>query len=499
MFYKGSAISGSGGGSGNAVWGSITGTLSDQTDLAEALAEKQDVIDADNKLSYNYLSDTPTIPTVPENDDTTISLNASNQLQAIGVKEARTDTAIRLWHGSQAEYDVGGAVKDTYYAWGYSDASAITYPNSANWMDIVYGNGTWLAVPRVTFGTAGPAIYSNDDGANWTSVSMPADCGYAAATFGNNTFVAVDRWGTIAYSTDNCATWTNVDGSDWWWNVAFGNNTFVAISLGSTSWVSYSKDNGKTWTAASSITVSGASQLRGIAYGDGTFVITGSNNPNTFAAYSDDDGDTWTAVTLPSAQNWESVAFGNGTFVAISQTDKAAYSTDKGRTWTEVTLPISATWNAITFGDGKFVAVANQADKPMIYSVDGIHWLQTSFNIPASTSIAYGNGIFMTAPSNSTNSQAITLSIVYTLDETPATTSTVYDKPGEVSTLTITAVGTDTITLSDTNTYNANGYLNSHYSVGETYPNYLCFIDGVGVKMGNTNIITVDQTTNGGV
>ena len=41
---KATPASGQGGGSGgDAVWGSITGTLSDQTDLAAALAEKQNV------------------------------------------------------------------------------------------------------------------------------------------------------------------------------------------------------------------------------------------------------------------------------------------------------------------------------------------------------------------------------------------------------------------------------------------------------------------------
>jgi hypothetical protein len=82
---KATPASGSGGGSGgNAVWGAITGTLSDQTDLAAALAEKQDAIDANNKLSASYvsglatvattgaysdLSGTPTIPAAQVNSD----------------------------------------------------------------------------------------------------------------------------------------------------------------------------------------------------------------------------------------------------------------------------------------------------------------------------------------------------------------------------------------------------------------------------------------------
>lgn len=49
---------------GGGTWGSITGTLTEQTDLASALAGKQPTIDASHRLDYSLLSNTPTIPTV---------------------------------------------------------------------------------------------------------------------------------------------------------------------------------------------------------------------------------------------------------------------------------------------------------------------------------------------------------------------------------------------------------------------------------------------------
>lgn len=63
-------------GGGSPVWGNITGTLSDQTDLQNALNGKQDTIDANNKLDYSYLSNTPTIPTV-NNATLTIQMNGT--------------------------------------------------------------------------------------------------------------------------------------------------------------------------------------------------------------------------------------------------------------------------------------------------------------------------------------------------------------------------------------------------------------------------------------
>ena len=49
------------GGSGTVTWGGISGTLSSQTDLNNALAAKQNVINASNKLDYGFISSTPTI------------------------------------------------------------------------------------------------------------------------------------------------------------------------------------------------------------------------------------------------------------------------------------------------------------------------------------------------------------------------------------------------------------------------------------------------------
>ena len=58
------------GGSGDSVWGAITGTLADQTDLSSALAGKSATTHNHNladltEKSYNSLTDKPTIPVVP--------------------------------------------------------------------------------------------------------------------------------------------------------------------------------------------------------------------------------------------------------------------------------------------------------------------------------------------------------------------------------------------------------------------------------------------------
>lgn len=63
---------GSSGGGGDAVWGSITGTLSDQTDLKNALDMKVDISSLATVAtsgSYDDLTNKPTIPSTQVNSD----------------------------------------------------------------------------------------------------------------------------------------------------------------------------------------------------------------------------------------------------------------------------------------------------------------------------------------------------------------------------------------------------------------------------------------------
>jgi hypothetical protein len=110
-----------------------------------------------------------------------------------------------------------------------------------------------------------------------------------------------------------------------------------------------------------------------VAYGNGTYVAV-SGSPSIVAAYST-DGINWTTSVLPSSQNWHSVTYGNNKFVAISGTgttsNVAAYSTD-GITWTASTMPSSQNWVSVTYGNNKFVVVAYNNSNAAAYSTDGI-------------------------------------------------------------------------------------------------------------------------------
>jgi hypothetical protein len=239
------------------------------------------------------------------------------------------------------------------------------------------------------------------------------------------------------------------------------------------------------------------SAWRGIAYGNGSFVAI--TRGDGVSAYSD-NGEDWEACLNFPSYWWSGIAYGNGVFVAVATgtssgvngTNQYAYSTDNGRSWNTGTLPQSATWTSISFGNGYFMAVSRNSTVSLC-SRDGINW--QSATLPSSsgwTKVVFGNNNFVAIASGSTDAACLENSYkkCYTKDYPATIDSIVYSEPNEISTYTISSVSAGTITLSDSNTYsyNSSGNTTSYASVGALHPDWLCFINGVGVKIGSTVI-----------
>ncbi len=135
-----------------------------------------------------------------------------------------------------------------------------------------------------------------------------------------------------------------------------------------------------------------------------TFVAVGYGVTN--AASATDTTATWTARTLPSASNWNSVAYGNKQIVAVSGSTTVAASSPTGVTWTARTLSASAVWQSVVYGSyGRFVAVANGSTNST-YSGDGITW-SAGGALPSSAAwfcLAYGESTYVAV--STTNSTA---------------------------------------------------------------------------------------------
>ena len=225
----------------------------------------------------------------------------------------------------------------------------------------------------------------------------------------------------VSGSTDQATT--SPDGVTWtlqtlptttsqnWYSVAYGANTFVTVAY-NTNIAAASTDGGATWTPH---TLPTTDEWQTVTYGGGKFVaiVQGQfGTPSTTAATSP-DGITWTQQTLATTtynEFWQQIAYGNGLFVVISVGSSnpgpgfeyfsdAILTSPDGITWTARTLPVSNYWISITYGAGVFVIVSgggSGTSDVVLASSDGTTW--TQHTLPATLSwrsVAFGNSTFV--------------------------------------------------------------------------------------------------------
>ena len=169
---------------------------------------------------------------------------------------------------------------------------------------------------------------------------------------------------------------------------------FVAVAnTGNT--VNYSL-NGTTW-ATSNLPSTGV--WNSIAAGNGKFVAL--KDSSDVGAYSS-NGNIWTPFTLPASTNWSDVAFGNpvydndqaNLFVAVSTSgNNAALSTNGGATWSAINFPAAGDstinqWTSVTYGKGQFVAIAQSNNLAAVGTWNGstISWTTYIMDVIADSS-----------------------------------------------------------------------------------------------------------------
>lgn len=156
---------------------------------------------------------------------------------------------------------------------------------------------------------------------------------------------------------------------------------FVAVG-GDTGW--YSFDGTSDWTAFA-FTGSGIN-VRSVAFGNGTWVAVGNYNDTGCGIWTSPDGVTWTRRDCAPGDNElkKAVVYGKGVFLAGGGLDggivKIIRSTDNGATWfiQSAGSPMDQDITTMAFdsGTGNFVAStgANQGLDEVYLSTDGINW-----------------------------------------------------------------------------------------------------------------------------
>ena len=221
-----------------------------------------------------------------------------------------------------------------------------------NWQAVAYTNGALIAVGgSATAGTTTTVTnYNNQMGVGlWTAVTAPALC-YTDVAAGYVAGLSANNYCVVAVGGTTNSGATTV--------AAYSNVIVTANSLSSTSGTSILS----LWGTA---TMPSSAVWQSVAYGNGYFVAVA--NGSTATAVSTNGGATWAAGgALPSSANWNKVAYGaNGVWVAVSgspttRSTAAAYSVDNGTTWTASTLPTAQDWTNLVYSaqHGNWVAVS---------------------------------------------------------------------------------------------------------------------------------------------
>ena len=257
--------------------------------------------------------------------------------------------------------------------------------NTNNFLDIAYGNGVFVA-------TRSNGVHYSNDGITWNATNPVGFVG-GKIVFGNGLFVNVSNSGGIGrvFTSPDGFIWTSrtAASNDTWSGITYGNGLFVAVASSYTAGGGImTSPDGITWTLRVGV---GGGGFTGVTYGAGTYVATKTGSPGTMVISY--DGFTWSDQTTGISSL--TVFYANGIF-----TTGKHYSTD-GSTWIAASSPNFPV--KITYGNGYFMAVTDTEIK-YLYSVDGINW---TADTPPNTSnfkgVAFGENTFVSVGSGGTN------------------------------------------------------------------------------------------------
>jgi hypothetical protein len=192
---------------------------------------------------------------------------------------------------------------------------------------------------------------------------------------------------------------------------------FVSLFL------NYSADAqaGITWTSRAS---AADNNWFSVTYGKGLFVaVAGSGTGNR--VMTSPDGIAWTSRVSAADNSWFSVTHGNGLFVAVAVTGTGnrVMTSPDGINWTSRNSAADNFWTSVTYGNGLFVAVAGSGTgNRVMTSPDGINWTsRVSAADNEWRSVTYGNGLFVAVAGSGAGNRVMTSpdGINWTIRTTP--------------------------------------------------------------------------------
>ena len=293
----------------------------------------------------------------------------------------------------------------------------------AAWSSVAFGNGMFLVIssganesPGLLGSNNSNIAVISSDTINWTLVTMPGagpnESGgeqtgsriWEYITYGNGKFVALDRNGYVAVSTDGYS-WIESElpnSTNLWGGITYGNDVFVAISsyanTGTPANIAATSQDGINWTER---TLPTSGVWLSLTHGGGKFVAVAADSNKSIVST---DGVVWLQSTLPIPMNplagfgYACVTYGDNKFVATTWNSDIVSTSLDGIIWDEHKLPSVGSWTNVIYGNNLFFAKSINGPQTAI-SYDGIYWIESSFTSSSFSlsfrDIAYGNDTFL--------------------------------------------------------------------------------------------------------
>lgn len=216
------------------------------------------------------------------------------------------------------------------YAYSYDGEMWITsnFPTVSIYK-IAYGGGKFVAIPYENT----KSYHYSEDGINWSTGEFPTDIGDTVIAYGADKFVVPCGNAPKVYYSYDGISWETTEAADYnpWSTITFGRDGFVAIC---SQYILKSQNGSSEWTFQQS---NMGGSFYGSAYGGGkyiTFPTPQGTNKNERFLFSKDTIE-WISGSLPLAEKWSDVTYGQHKFVAIAGRDANGASNKVAYTITE--------------------------------------------------------------------------------------------------------------------------------------------------------------------
>jgi hypothetical protein len=241
---------------------------------------------------------------------------------------------------------------------------------------------------------------SSDSGATWTAManSISGDRRSVAISENGGVVLHGRDGANLAYTSNNGTTWTNAklaNGSDvpvgaGWHVTMSADSTKMFAAVAATGTMYYSTNSGATWTQGGSM--HGIKTVDLTASSDGSVLLAGADGQQVLK--STDYGQTWNYVDALPIGQWFSVDISaNGTRMAAADFSGSVWvSQNAGTTWKKMAVPTTSAWRSVTISDdGTRIAAARNNGSVYTSKDSGTTWTEHTSQGTSNWRAMFGN------------------------------------------------------------------------------------------------------------